>query len=221
MIRWVGFILALFAAAPAMAQPIPHSAIGVVVRGEGFCTGSVVAPRVVLTAAHCLFRSDGSAYDAVRFRLAGGRNEAREVLRAVAPGFDPKTFRGLARGDPNDWALIRLDRDLNGAGILEVRALTPGEVNAMIRNGGTVTIVGYGRRNGEGAHVFASCRIQQLGNGATWAHRCGTGPGDSGSPNLIVENGRYVLVGIESRYVTGGDGVVSAAAFAGAIASVR
>jgi protease YdgD len=219
MIRWVG-LLVLLLAAPAGAQPIPHAAIGVVLRPEGFCTGSLVAPRMVLTAAHCLFRRDGAPYEHVRFRLGNGR-EARELRRAVPPGFDPKRFRGAASGDPNDWALIQLDRDLGGDGALAVRVLSPAEVNSMIRNGDGVTIVGFGRRNGAGAHVISSCRIRQLGAGATWAHRCGTGPGDSGAPNLIVENGRYVIIGIESRYVTGGDGVVSAAAFAHAIASLR
>ena len=56
----------------------------------------------------------------------------------------------------------------------------------------------------------------------TYAHHCGTVPGDSGSPDLVCENDACVIIGIESaevdfRELKGADMAVSAAAFAAAL----
>lgn len=75
--------------------------------GQGFsCTGTVVAPRVILTAAHCVEDLHfGGFTPAPDYKVATGRanpghDEAGNVLRVssthVFPGFDPGTTHGDA-----------------------------------------------------------------------------------------------------------------------------
>lgn len=59
--------------------------------GRGFCTGALIAPDLVLTAAHCLYdRDSGDRIDPseIEFKagMRGGRALAyRSVRRALAP----------------------------------------------------------------------------------------------------------------------------------------
>ncbi len=77
-------------------------------KGENFaCTGTVISPRVILTAAHCVEDLDAGGYTAAAgYRLATGFADPRDAKTAkqvrrvssthVFPGFDPGTLRGDA-----------------------------------------------------------------------------------------------------------------------------
>jgi secreted trypsin-like serine protease len=76
-------------------------------KDQGFaCTGTVIAPRVVLTAAHCVEDLHFGGFTAAPdYKVATGRanprqDETGEVLQVsrtrVFPGFDPGTTRGDA-----------------------------------------------------------------------------------------------------------------------------
>jgi protease YdgD len=217
--------------APRARVALPMPAIGLLqIDGDEICTASVVAARVVLTAAHCLFDENDRPSRALVF-YAGydyGRAtiEARGIDRVVPRGYSRKRHDSSRDVDGLDWALVRLDRDVGSVtGVLAVRGLSGRELDDMVRGQGPLILqVGYGHGRGVFQSAIDNCRLLVDWHDNTFGHTCGTIMGDSGSPDMIFENGRATIVGIESADVetTGNrsvDMVVSATSFAGAVAA--
>src|SRR2546423_5789007 len=101
-----GLALALGTAAPAVAvvggQPAANQQFPWVVRLSVGCDGALVAPRVVLTAAHCVDHGPAVTVRAGSADLRGTVT-ARATAGLTAPGHRPGSVRA-------DWAVLRLDR---------------------------------------------------------------------------------------------------------------
>jgi secreted trypsin-like serine protease len=107
------------------------------------CTGTVVAPRIILTAAHCIESQESGAFTAPSaYAVATGTTTPREaeatnVFRVVEthifPGFDPGNLRG-------DAGILVLDRPTAAPPL----AMAGAADAALYAGGAPVQLAGWG-----------------------------------------------------------------------------
>jgi V8-like Glu-specific endopeptidase len=169
------------------------------------CTGTLVAPDRVLTAAHCVLDArdrpapPGEIVFVAGWRAGAAAADARGAALSVHPGFSA----GLATGEVrifHDLALLTLERALVGIRPLSVAALPEG--------GGPLTILGYRSDRPHIATRSTPCRITHRAPDA-FVIDCPVAEGTSGAPVLARTATGWRVVG-----------VVSAASDAGTLAPI-
>jgi protease YdgD len=180
------------------AHPPWHAVASIEAEGAGLCTGAMVAPAVVLTAAHCLKDAAGTALlPPARIGVTLAGRQARGVALRVGAGFDP------AREAPwaSDWALVSLDAPIGAGRVLPLLRETPPA-------GSILALPGFQRDDPGTLLVDPACRYLGLrrieGEGVMLAHDCAGTTGSSGGPLLLRgADGRFAIIGVQSKGILG------------------
>jgi protease YdgD len=181
----------------------PWRAVGLLQLPEGACTGILVGPRTVATAAHCLLE-DGVQVKALHFRAGawGNTEQARAGIAAyvIAPDYSPEDAEPHG-GNGDDWALLTLDRDLGlEVGFVPPMVLDKDDLGEILAGRFTVSQAGYSWDTGSWLSGHMGCRVLQAFRDGSLIHDCDTTRGDSGSPILVERDGGWFLLALDSQF---------------------
>lgn len=163
---------------------------------SSFCTGTLIASDLVLTAAHCLYDNmAGRIGDhEIQFRAGWKHGRAaayRNVRRSVLHPDYVYSGREKVENLHLDLALLQLDRPIRHPNIL------PFATTTTPMTGLPLTGVSYAKDRAETASIENNCRILAH-EGGIYVTSCSVDFGASGAPLFTMKDGRPAVFTVVS-----------------------
>jgi protease YdgD len=177
------------------------------------CSGVLVAPDVIATAAHCLFLKTAkrpAKPNEIVFRPNRGGLPALPPSRGVLiKGLGAPLRGGSLRNEdvPNDWMLVQVTPPITAVPPITVARLTIDGMLEMIRDGNRLVVAGYGNGSYDQLKINEKCRLlsqKEIGffPDDTWLQLdCVIRIGDSGGGIILLDGaGQPALIGLVAGF---------------------
>lgn len=177
-------------------EALAWQAVGRLDHHDGYCTATLIAPDLLLTAAHCVYDASGALIPAqdLRFQAGlthGAASAVREISQVEAHEvYDPRAGVN-AKNVPHDVALVRL------AKAIPTHELAPFSVFDGALPDGPVSVVSYGRGRSDALSRQDACHVIKRREQIVTMD-CDVTFGSSGSPVFTHLNGRGQIASIIS-----------------------
>ncbi len=169
-----------------------------------FCSGSLVAPDVIMTAGHCVTSQENCAGIKFVFGFAVKEKDKMPDSVPTKDVYGCKQLLGREQiNDGQDWALIKLDRPVTGHAVLKLNK------TGVIENKTPIVVIGHPA--GLPTKIAGGAEVRDASKNGYFVANLDTYGGNSGSAVFNAKTGLVegILVRGEQDYVYKGSCRVS------------